>query len=207
MKTKQITLCALLFSMVAGAQTFTNIYLPGSWPATTWWTNSPALTNVASSNAWFAVNENFRRASNAVWALNQSIAAAQPALGFAPATNGGPIDGGQLTGGTVTNQVSTPGAVTAGAGAIELDADGTATFAWGAGSVNSAGVFNGQGFTGPGGATFALLSGVLSLPPVTITNAFMTTWGRAGGLLCMDTNYLYISVGSNAWKRASFSAW
>lgn len=41
----------------------------------------------------------------------------------------------------------------------------------------------------------------------TITNATGTTWGRGAGLFCADSNYVYISVGSNAWKRAALSTW
>jgi len=50
----------------AQSQTFTNIYLPGSWPSNTWWTNSPLPTSIVTSQAWQAVNENFKRASNAL---------------------------------------------------------------------------------------------------------------------------------------------
>ena len=51
------------------------------------------------------------------------------------------------------------------------------------------------------------LSGVLQLAPRTITNATASTWGYGAGILCADTNYIYVSVGSNSWKRASLSSW
>lgn len=63
---------ALLFLVVMGgamflaAQPFTNIYLPGTW-TNMWWTNATYPTNVAASNAWYAVNEMGSRASNAFW--------------------------------------------------------------------------------------------------------------------------------------------
>jgi len=54
---------------------------------------------------------------------------------------------------------------------------------------------------------FASLTALLSTPPRTITNATDTTWGKGSGLLTWDTNYVYISVGSNLWKRAAVSSW
>ena len=43
--------------------------------------------------------------------------------------------------------------------------------------------------------------------PLTIPDATNTTWGYGGGLMCMDSNYVYVSVGTNAWKRTPLSAW
>jgi hypothetical protein len=57
------------------------------------------------------------------------------------------------------------------------------------------------------GVNVANLSALLSSAPRTITNATDTTWGKGSGLLTWDTNYLYISVGSNQWKRAALSTW
>lgn len=51
------------------------------------------------------------------------------------------------------------------------------------------------------------IAGVAMLTPRTITNATDTTWGAGMGLFCADSNYVYISVGSNRWKRATLSAW
>jgi hypothetical protein len=54
-----------------------------------------------------------------------------------------------------------------------------------------------------------LLSTVLQLPPLTIPTATFTTWGHGAGLVVpsADGNYLQISVGTNAWRRASLSVW
>lgn len=57
------------------------------------------------------------------------------------------------------------------------------------------------------GVNVANLSALLSTPPRTVTNATDTTWGKGSGLLTWDTNYVYISVGSNLWKRAALSTW
>jgi hypothetical protein len=54
---------------------------------------------------------------------------------------------------------------------------------------------------------FAELSAILTTPPRTITNGNSTTWGNGYGMVTWDTNYLYISVGTNAWKRAAISTW
>jgi hypothetical protein len=51
------------------------------------------------------------------------------------------------------------------------------------------------------------IAGVLAMPSRTITASTNTTWGRGEGLVCVDTNYVYVSVGTNQWKRASLSAW
>lgn len=53
----------------------------------------------------------------------------------------------------------------------------------------------------------ASLSAILSTDPRTITNANSTTWGNGSGLLTWDTNYLYVSVGTNAWKRVGLATW
>lgn len=41
----------------------------------------------------------------------------------------------------------------------------------------------------------------------TVTNATDSTFGYGAGLLLWDTNYLYVSVGTNAWMRAALTAW
>ena len=51
------------------------------------------------------------------------------------------------------------------------------------------------------------LNEVLQLTPRTITNSNDSTWGKGAGLVCVDSNYVYISVGTNAWKRATLEAW
>jgi hypothetical protein len=48
---------------------------------------------------------------------------------------------------------------------------------------------------------------VLNLPPRTITNANSTTWGYGSGLVCVDSNYVYVAVGTNSWKRVGIAAW
>ena len=55
--------------------------------------------------------------------------------------------------------------------------------------------------------TVATLAGVLATSPRTITNSTQTTWGSGSGLICWDSNYVYISVGTNLWKRAVLSTW
>lgn len=64
-------LLALLSPLLAsGAVLFTNIVLPGTnFPATQWWTNAVLPDVLWSTNAWLAVNENMRRASNAFVSL------------------------------------------------------------------------------------------------------------------------------------------
>ena len=38
-------------------------------------------------------------------------------------------------------------------------------------------------------------------PTLTVTHSTNTTYGYGSGLLTADTNYLYVSVGTNAWRR------
>ena len=47
------------------------------------------------------------------------------------------------------------------------------------------------------------LNELLELTPRTITNSTDTTWGKGAGLICVDANYIYISTGTNTWKRAA----
>lgn len=70
MKTKLAILFSVLCMAAFGQAPFTNIWLPGTWPASEWWTNAIEPTEIASSNAWQAVNENFRRASNSIALLS-----------------------------------------------------------------------------------------------------------------------------------------
>jgi hypothetical protein len=51
------------------------------------------------------------------------------------------------------------------------------------------------------------LSTMLALPPRTIASATATTWGYGPGLVCVDSNYVYVAVATNGWKRAALSAW
>ncbi|MEN6533323.1 MAG: hypothetical protein ABFD89_06645 [Bryobacteraceae bacterium] len=76
MKTKLTAILALL-ALTSSAATFTNIFLPGNWPATLWWTNVPPVTSIVASNAYLAINENFNRVSNTFTALQAGLADAQ----------------------------------------------------------------------------------------------------------------------------------
>lgn len=58
-----------------------------------------------------------------------------------------------------------------------------------------------------GAPVVASLKGVLEMTPRTIAATNSTTWGRGAGLVCVDGDYVYISVGTNAWKRATLEAW
>ncbi len=58
-----------------------------------------------------------------------------------------------------------------------------------------------------GRPAFGTLNGVLELQPRTIGAANATTWGRGAGLVCVDSNYVYVAVGTNSWKRAAMEAW
>ena len=51
------------------------------------------------------------------------------------------------------------------------------------------------------------LSNIISLAPTTVANATNTTWSQGAGLVCVDTNYVYVSVGTNRWKRVAVSTW
>jgi hypothetical protein len=54
---------------------------------------------------------------------------------------------------------------------------------------------------------FVDLTAMLLTAPRTVTNSTDSTWGNGSGVVTWDTNYLYISVGSNLWKRAALSSW
>jgi len=58
--------------------------------------------------------------------------------------------------------------------------------------------------TTPGTATIA---GLLQLAPRTIATSSSTTWGYGAGLVTVDGSYIYVSVGTNSWKRAALSTW
>ena len=66
MKTKtRIGLLVIIgLTLTTRAASFNPIWLPGAWPDTTWWTNTPPWTFGYNSNFWQAVNQNFLRASN-----------------------------------------------------------------------------------------------------------------------------------------------
>ena len=51
------------------------------------------------------------------------------------------------------------------------------------------------------------LGGFLRLRSVTITNSSDSTYGYTDGLIRWDSNYIYVSVASNLWKRAALSTW
>jgi len=48
-----------------------------------------------------------------------------------------------------------------------------------------------------------LSANFLLLAPGTIATSTNSTFGRGAGLMTGDTNYIYISVGTNAWRRIS----
>jgi len=48
-----------------------------------------------------------------------------------------------------------------------------------------------------------LTANYMLLVPVTIATSTNSTFGRGAGLITGDTNYIYISVGTNAWRRIS----
>ena len=41
----------------------------------------------------------------------------------------------------------------------------------------------------------------------TVTNSTDSTSGHGGGLIRWDANYIYVSVGTNQWKRATLTSW
>lgn len=45
------------------------------------------------------------------------------------------------------------------------------------------------------------------LIPTTVTNSTDSTYGYGAGLICLDTNYIYFSVGTNQWKRVAGTNW
>ncbi|MGA2178772.1 MAG: hypothetical protein ABSH15_04235 [Verrucomicrobiota bacterium] len=63
-------------------------------------------------------------------------------------------------------------------------------------------------FRARGGATTTTtINAVLALLPRTVTNSTDTTFGLGSGVVCIDTNYVYVSVATNRWKRAALSTW
>jgi len=55
--------------------------------------------------------------------------------------------------------------------------------------------------------TTTTISSVFALLPRTVTNSTDSTFGLGAGVVCVDTNYVYVSVATNRWKRAALSAW
>jgi hypothetical protein len=51
------------------------------------------------------------------------------------------------------------------------------------------------------------VNGSFYQPPQTITASTNSTTGYGAGLMNWDTNYIYVSVGTNRWKRAALSTW
>lgn len=41
----------------------------------------------------------------------------------------------------------------------------------------------------------------------TVTNSTDSSFGYGAGLMVLDTNYVYVTVGTNLWKRATLSSW
>lgn len=52
-----------------------------------------------------------------------------------------------------------------------------------------------------------LPNGLVLTTPTTISTATNSTFGFGAGLMLCDTNYVYVSVGTNRWKRAALSSW
>ena len=54
--------------------------------------------------------------------------------------------------------------------------------------------------------TNCVFTNVVSMPfglltQYTVTNSTNSTFGYSAGLIALNTNYLYFSIGSNAWRR------
>lgn len=65
-----------------------------------------------------------------------------------------------------------------------------------------------QFFSAQTGNQSALVLNVpLVLGVASITNSSSSTFGYGAGLLQCDTNYLYVSVATNRWKRAALTTW
>lgn len=45
------------------------------------------------------------------------------------------------------------------------------------------------------------------LPITTPASSTASTFGNGAGVVLVDTNYIYVSVGTNQWKRAALSSW
>jgi hypothetical protein len=59
----------------------------------------------------------------------------------------------------------------------------------------------------PVGATLMAIQVDLQKLPFTVTNSTDSTSGSGAGLIRWYTNYLYISTGTNQWKRAALASW
>jgi hypothetical protein len=46
-----------------------------------------------------------------------------------------------------------------------------------------------------------------SATPYTVTNSTDSTFGYGSGLMRWDTNYIYVSVATNRWKRSALTTW
>ena len=51
------------------------------------------------------------------------------------------------------------------------------------------------------------LSALLQGTTRTVTNSTDSTFGYGAGLICADTNYIYVSWTTNGWKRVALSTW
>jgi len=47
----------------------------------------------------------------------------------------------------------------------------------------------------------------LRLKPTTINNSNDSTFGFGAGLICADSSHIYVSTGTNKWKRVSLTSW
>ena len=66
-------------------------------------------------------------------------------------------------------------------------------------ATNSANI--GLLFTNPPSVPF------IQLRTFTVTNSTDPTFGRGAGIVTADTNYLYLSIGTNLWKRVAVTNW
>jgi hypothetical protein len=63
-------------------------------------------------------------------------------------------------------------------------------------------------YRGRGNSTNSVtVNAPLVLPITTPASSTATTYGHGAGVVLVDTNYVYVSVGTNAWKRAALSSW
>ena len=90
---KRIILASLLFCAAAQAAVFSPIYLPGNWPSTKWWTNSPPIANIINSpSGWAMIYE----AQNANW------------LALSNTLDGLVLSSGSMTENQITNILHSP---------------------------------------------------------------------------------------------------
>jgi hypothetical protein len=132
------------------------------------------------------------------------------AIGNYAATQAGGFAGGMLAsamagGGAVGNGAFTS---TGFAGGICL-ADGSPTYAPSGGANFCGGIYNGTGIAINGdeiavfnGSGFATLTACMSA-----CAPGATAWPGVAGQIAYDSNYFYVCVAANSWKRAALSTW